>query len=255
MKNAIFKRNGRKGRKGRNGPKETQVTHTQFERSMHVSMKSEINLQGHLAPGTDRLASACSAPRRRDSAHLALGSWHLALTGAEAVVEASGLLCRSALALGTEASNTLMYMPGGISEITPSQGGKAVRVQVLVDPRSAVALEAQRAALQAKARRPTSTSIMRMAALPSGRKASSGRTGRRRASMPAARGRLPDGRRSKGASSGNFPQFSMSTTPRPGPRGSSAARMPGRTWAVSSTIPPFPRSCPSGRRTQPQPIK
>src|SRR4051794_28319243 len=63
------------------------------------------------------------------------------------------LLCRTALDVSA-ARDSIMYMPGGICEITPSQGGKAVRVQVLVDPQSAVALEAQRAALKGKGKAP-----------------------------------------------------------------------------------------------------
>ena len=45
-------------------------------------------------------------------------------------------------------------MPAGLQTITPSQGGRSVTVQVRVDRAAAEALEAQRAALEARGKRP-----------------------------------------------------------------------------------------------------
>ena len=64
------------------------------------------------------------------------------------------LLCHAAFAGPISAGNTIMFMPAGLQQIVPSQGGKAVAVQVLVDATGAVAVEAQRAALAAKGKRP-----------------------------------------------------------------------------------------------------
>lgn len=47
-----------------------------------------------------------------------------------------------------------MYMPAGTHSITPSQNGRAVRVEVFVDASAAAALESQRASLAAKGKKP-----------------------------------------------------------------------------------------------------
>jgi hypothetical protein len=52
------------------------------------------------------------------------------------------------------AATDMMYMPAGMQSITPSQGGKSVSVQVMVDASGAAALEAQRASLEARGKRP-----------------------------------------------------------------------------------------------------
>jgi hypothetical protein len=49
---------------------------------------------------------------------------------------------------------TLMYMPGGVFTITPSQDGRPVTVTVAVDSSSAEAMEEQRQALTAKGKKP-----------------------------------------------------------------------------------------------------
>ena len=64
------------------------------------------------------------------------------------------LLCRIALEAPSTATGEIMFMPAGVYEITPSQGGKCVTVQVLVSREAAAAMEAQRAALVAKGKRP-----------------------------------------------------------------------------------------------------
>ena len=68
-----------------------------------------------------------------------------ALVCSEAL-ECRGFLPDSPIIAGDE----IMFMPGGVHEITPSQAGKPIRVQVMSDPAGAAALESQRAALAAK---------------------------------------------------------------------------------------------------------
>ena len=64
------------------------------------------------------------------------------------------LLCRAAFDAPISAGNEMMYMPAGIHEITPTQDGKAIKARVLVTAEGASALETQRAALEAKGKRP-----------------------------------------------------------------------------------------------------
>ena len=64
------------------------------------------------------------------------------------------LLCHAAFDAPLTASGEMMFMPAGSHTITPSQAGKAVKVTVLVTPAGAQELEAQRAALEAKGKRP-----------------------------------------------------------------------------------------------------
>lgn len=64
------------------------------------------------------------------------------------------MLCHVAFAAPTATSREVMYMPGGVQTITPSQGGRAVKVQVMVDRAGAQALESQRATLEAKGKKP-----------------------------------------------------------------------------------------------------
>ena len=64
------------------------------------------------------------------------------------------LLCHAAFDAPLTASGEMMFMPAGSHTITPSQGGKAVKVTVLVTPAGAQELEAQRQALEAKGKRP-----------------------------------------------------------------------------------------------------
>jgi hypothetical protein len=49
---------------------------------------------------------------------------------------------------------TIFYMPGGVSTLTPSQGGRPVTVTLAVDASTAALLEQQRKALDAKNKRP-----------------------------------------------------------------------------------------------------
>jgi hypothetical protein len=77
----------------------------------------------------------------------------LICTTTEAIA-APELLCHSAHPGPSSAGNVLMFMPGGLQSITPSQGGEAVSVQVFVDSMGAAAIERQRAALAAKGKRP-----------------------------------------------------------------------------------------------------
>ncbi|HEX4348953.1 MAG TPA: hypothetical protein VH251_01130 [Verrucomicrobiae bacterium] len=53
-----------------------------------------------------------------------------------------------------ELSNVIAYMPGGVHQINPSQGGKPVSVTVLVNPKSADTLERQRQTLEAGGNKP-----------------------------------------------------------------------------------------------------
>ena len=69
----------------------------------------------------------------------------LALVCSEAL-ECRGMLPGEPLIEGNE----IMFMPAGVNEITPSQSGKPIRVQVLADPSAAIAIEKQRVALEAK---------------------------------------------------------------------------------------------------------
>ena len=62
----------------------------------------------------------------------------------------TALVCLATIAAPETAAAEIMYMPAGVQTITPSQGGKRVVVQVLVDRQSAVALETQRAAIAAR---------------------------------------------------------------------------------------------------------
>lgn len=64
------------------------------------------------------------------------------------------VICRALFAAPDSALGEFMYMPGGLQRISPSQGGKAVTVEVMVDRTGAAALESQRLALQAKGKRP-----------------------------------------------------------------------------------------------------
>ncbi len=75
------------------------------------------------------------------------------------------LICSAALADALEcrgvlpdapliAGDEIMFMPAGVHEITPSQAGERVRVQVLCDRQAAVMIERQRAAMAAKGVRP-----------------------------------------------------------------------------------------------------
>ena len=64
------------------------------------------------------------------------------------------LLCHAAFDAPLTASGEMMFMPAGAHTITPSQGGKAVKVNVLVTAAGAQELETQRAALEAKGKRP-----------------------------------------------------------------------------------------------------
>lgn len=73
-----------------------------------------------------------------------------ALVCSDASLACRGMLPDAPLIAGDE----IMFMPAGIHEITPSQGGEVVRVQVMVDPKGAAAIEAQRAALAAKGIKP-----------------------------------------------------------------------------------------------------
>lgn len=66
----------------------------------------------------------------------------------------SEMLCRAAFDAPAGTATEIMYMPAGLQTITPSQGGRSVTVQVRVDRAGAQALEAQRAALEAKGKRP-----------------------------------------------------------------------------------------------------
>ena len=52
------------------------------------------------------------------------------------------------------ADNTVMFMPGGLSTITPSQNGAPVTVTVLVDKATAEAMEAQRQAMESAGKKP-----------------------------------------------------------------------------------------------------
>ncbi len=72
-----------------------------------------------------------------------------------ALVCSDALACRGVLPEAPViAGDEIMFMPAGIHEITPSQGGEAIRVQVMVDPAGAAAIESQRAALAAKGIKP-----------------------------------------------------------------------------------------------------
>jgi hypothetical protein len=53
-----------------------------------------------------------------------------------------------------ELANVIAYMPGGVHQINPSQGGKPVTVTVLVNPKTADTLERQRAALESGGNKP-----------------------------------------------------------------------------------------------------
>lgn len=64
------------------------------------------------------------------------------------------ILCRCAVLLAPTVTGEIMYMPGGVQSITPIAGGVGAPIQVLVDASGAAQLEAQRAALQAKGKRP-----------------------------------------------------------------------------------------------------
>jgi hypothetical protein len=71
---------------------------------------------------------------------------------------ADGALCCAralpSLLGGGELANVICYMPGGIHEITPSQGGKPVTVVVKIDELSAERMEEQRAALEENGNKP-----------------------------------------------------------------------------------------------------
>jgi len=64
------------------------------------------------------------------------------------------LICRAAFDAPVTAANEIMYMPAGVHDITPSQDGKPIKAKVLVTAEGAAALEQQRAALEAKGKRP-----------------------------------------------------------------------------------------------------
>ena len=65
------------------------------------------------------------------------------------------LLCRSsAFDLTLTGQGVMMWMPGGIQEITPFQGGTGVPIQVMVDAQGAVEIERQRQLLAAKGEDP-----------------------------------------------------------------------------------------------------
>jgi hypothetical protein len=66
----------------------------------------------------------------------------------------AAVLCRAAYSAPATATAEVMYMPAGLQTITPSQGGRGVTVQVRVDRAGAEALEAQRAALESRGKRP-----------------------------------------------------------------------------------------------------
>jgi hypothetical protein len=66
----------------------------------------------------------------------------------------SALLCAAAHALSATATGEMMFMPAGLQSITPFAGGIGSPIEVMVDRAGAVALESQRAALEAKGRRP-----------------------------------------------------------------------------------------------------
>ena len=64
------------------------------------------------------------------------------------------LLCRGACELPATASGEMMFMPGGLQQITPFAGGIGAPITVEVNAAGAAALEAQRAALTAKGKKP-----------------------------------------------------------------------------------------------------
>lgn len=64
------------------------------------------------------------------------------------------LLCRTAVAVDPTASGVMMYMPGGMQEITPVDGGIGKPIRVLVEAGGANALQGQFRALSAKGKRP-----------------------------------------------------------------------------------------------------
>ena len=66
----------------------------------------------------------------------------------------SSLICRGAVALPATATGEMMFMPGGLQEITPFGGGIGQPIQVLVDAHGAAQIEKQRSALAAKGKRP-----------------------------------------------------------------------------------------------------
>lgn len=74
---------------------------------------------------------------------------------ANALVCSAALECRGILPdAPVIAGDEIMFMPAGVHEITPSQAGERVRVQVLCDRQAAEMIERQRAAMAAKGVRP-----------------------------------------------------------------------------------------------------
>lgn len=66
----------------------------------------------------------------------------------------SAIFCRGAAQLAPTITNEVMWMPGGLHEITPFAGGTGAPIRVLVDRAGAAEIDHQRAVLAAKGQRP-----------------------------------------------------------------------------------------------------